>query len=492
MKDRYVIGIDSSTQSVKAIVWDQQGRPVSEGRAPLSLSAPQPGFAEQDPDEWWEANRAALKQALEPVEAARVDGIGISNQRETVAFLDEQGNSLRPAMLWLDERAIDEVEQLCQRVGGDTIHRLTGKPVDVTPVLYRLRWMANHQPELLKQTRYLLDVQSYLIYRLTGNFLTSWTSADPFAIFDIAEKQWSSTLLEAVEVDLQQLPQTVRPGTRLGEVRKPIAEELGLAPQTPLFAAGGDGQCAGLGVNAIAGGRSYLNLGTAIIAGASSSELRLSNYWRTMTSPTGEGYFLEAVQRAGAYFVNWFADNFSDEQRSAALLNRLEQEASGLAIGSEGVVACTYLAGCMDPYWNPQARGAFLGLGTHHTQAHLYRASLEALTLESARALKAMQEQGVTLQQINVIGGGAQSTLWMQMIADSTGLPAKRSLSNEASSLGAAISAAVGAGWYASFEEAANAMTNEAEVFEPNSAVAEQWEALSTRQGRVYQLTSQL
>ncbi|MGB0139440.1 MAG: FGGY-family carbohydrate kinase, partial [bacterium] len=166
--------------------------------------------------------------------------------------------------------------------------------------------------------------------------------------------------------------------------------------------------------------------------------------------------------------------------------------ASKIDIGSEGVLVQTHLSGCMDPHWDPQAFGAFLGLRTHHTQAHLYRASLEALTLESARALKKMSSEGVELRKINVIGGGAQSSLWMKMIADATQLPAQRSLSNEASALGAGISAAVGAGWFANFEEAAAAMTNEAELIEPDPKVAEKWEDLSSKQARPYGFLKQI
>ncbi|MGA1598078.1 MAG: FGGY-family carbohydrate kinase [bacterium] len=489
MKQRFVIGIDSSTQSTKAIVWDESGNPVREGRAPISMKMPQPLHVEQSSEEWWTSFTGAIQEALRGLPPDSVEALAISNQRETVAFLDAQGRSLHDAIVWMDQRAMAEVQELVEQVGRKTLHHTTGKPVDIAPVLYRLRWMAKHRPEVIQRTRHILDVQGYLVYRLTGAPATSWTSADPFGTFDIRKKQWASNLLDAAGIDTALFPPCLAPGEVLGRVTSKVAKEFGLRPGTPVVAAGGDGQCAGLGVNAIAGGRAYLNLGTAQITGASSSKARFSNYWRTLISPTGSGYFLESVQRAGAFFINWFVEQLGGAERTPEVFSRLEQEASQVELGSEGILVSTYLAGCMDPHWNADAQGAFLGLRAHHTQAHLYRASLEALTLESARALKAMAQKGVELNKINVIGGGAQSRLWMHMIADATGLPAQRSLSNEASSLGAAISAAVGAGWYSSFEEAANEMTNEAETFEPNPAVAEQWEALSDRQRRVYAIT---
>lgn len=489
MTEKFVIGIDSSTQSTKAIVWNEKGQPVSEGRAPISMKMPQPGHAEQDPEEWWDSFIIALRQALQKIDPKRVEGLSISNQRETVAFLDQDGTSLRDAMVWLDERAANEVGGLCEVLGGEKIHKISGKPIDPTPVLYRLKWLSKNKPKVLEKTHRILDVQGYLVFRLTGTAKTSWTSADPFGTFDIHKKVWSSTLLDQVGVRTNQFPEALCPGKEIGRISEKITSEFNLPINLKIFAGGGDGQCAGLGVNAIAGGRAYLNLGTAIIAGASSQDLRLSNFWRTLISPTGQGYFLEAVQRAGAFFVNWFLECLGSGERTPETFARLEEQASKIDIGSEGVLVQTHLSGCMDPHWDPQAFGTFLGLRTHHTQAHLYRASLEALTLESARAMQKMASEGVELRKINAIGGGAQSPLWMKMIADATQLPVQRSLSNEASALGAGISAAVGAGWFASFEEAAAAMTNEAELIEPDQNVAEKWQDLSMRQSKIYMIT---
>ena len=489
MTEKFVIGIDSSTQSTKVIVWNQKGQPVSEGRAAISMKMPQPGHAEQDPEEWWDSFKIALRQALQKIDSKRVEGLSISNQRETVAFLDQDGTSLHDAMVWLDERAANEVGGLCEVLGGEKIHKISGKPIDPTPVLYRLKWLSKNKPKVLEKTHRILDVQGYLVFRLTGTAKTSWTSADPFGTFDIHKKVWSSTLLDQIGVRTDQFPEALCPGKEIGRISEKITSEFNLPINLKIIAGGGDGQCAGLGVNAIAGGRAYLNLGTAIIAGASSQDLRLSNFWRTLISPTGQGYFLEAVQRAGAFFVNWFLECLGSGERTPETFARLEEQASKIDIGSEGVLVQTHLSGCMDPHWDPQAFGTFLGLRTHHTQAHLYRASLEALTLESARAMQKMASEGVELRKINAIGGGAQSPLWMKMIADATQLPVQRSLSNEASALGAGISAAVGAGWFASFEEAAAAMTNEAELIEPDQNVAEKWQDLSMRQSKIYMIT---
>jgi xylulokinase len=269
-------------------------------------------------------------------------------------------------------------------------------------------------------------------------------------------------------------------------VHAAAAEATGLAAGTAVVAAGGDGQCAGLGVNAVRPGTVYLNLGTALIVGMWSDAPRVGKAWRTMTSPTGEGYFLEGVQRAGALQLNWIVDNFAGGRSDPGVFARLDAEAAAIPLGSDGVRMSPYLSGCMDPHWDPDARAAIVGLGPHHRTAHVYRAALEALTAESARCLDGMRAQGLAPRRILAVGGGARNELWVRMFADATGLPVTRCHSPEASALGAGISAAVGAGWYPDFATAAAAMTQELDTIAPDPTAAAAWAALARAQGQVY------
>lgn len=484
-EERYVIGIDSSTQSVKAIVWAKDGTAVAEGRAPLDILQPDAMRAEQNAEDWWRSAVTAIRQVTGTVDPALIDGIAISNQRETMALVDADGKPLAPATLWLDRRAAEITKVMAAEIGDHEMHRISGKPVDCIPCVYRLRWYREYMPELLDSAAGIVDVHGFLTRRLTGTSAATWTSADPFGILDIHEKQWSRTILDHLKIPTTKLPRLLRPGERVGAVIETAAAETGLKAGTPVFAGGGDGQCAGLGVGAIKPGVVYLNLGTAVVGGVWSPTAEISNAWRTLVSPTGDGYILESVQRAGAFFVNWFVDNFAGG-RSEATFRRLEEAGLKMPVGSEGVTVCSHLMGCLDPYWDIESTATFTGLGPQHTQAHLYRAGLEAITLEFARALKLMRAAGLSLEQILVIGGGADSRLWLKIVADSTGLPVVRSLSNEASALGAGISAAVGSGWFPSFDTAVGAMTRVAERIEPDLSAAPQWEALSRKQAAVY------
>ncbi len=487
--DQLVVGIDSSTQSCKAIAWDSRGKAVAEGRAPIELAKPRPDFVEQEVADWWHAACTALRQVTTAVDPGRIAAVAISNQRETVALIDGEGNAIGPASLWLDERAAGLVDRFAAEIGRERLHAITGKPIDVTPVVYRLKWHRENEPGRLDRAQKILDVHGYLTMRLTGTPSASWTSADPFGIFDISRKQWSRPILDALGIAPAQLPAVVRTGTRVGTVHAAAAAATGLAQGTPVIAAGGDGQCAGLGANAVREGIVYLNLGTAIIAGMWSPTPVIGPYWRTMTSPTGDGYFLESVQRAGAYFVNWFVDMFAGGRADPAIFERLEREAAAVPIGSDGLLANTTLVGCMDPHWDMNARASFVGIHPSHTLGHFYRAGLEAITLQTARALEEMRRQGLAPSRIVSIGGGANSPLWTSMVADSTGIPVQKGQSAEASSLGAAISAAVGIGWFDSFAEAADAMTSVAETIAPDPSNRQAWDALSKKQDKVFSAT---
>ena len=485
-EDGFVVGIDSSTQSTKAVVWDREGNAVAEGRAPITLSSPKPGYAEQDPAEWWAAAKHALREITAAVDPARIKSVAISNQRETVAFLDAGGASVHPAMVWLDERTMSTYADYADRMGRDWLLETTGKPVDTIPVVYRFDWLRRNDPAVLDRSAKILDVHAFLTGRLTGRSVATWSSADPFGIFDIHAMDWSDRILDSVGVGREKLAELVRPGAHVGEIMPDAAEATGLRAGTPLFAGGGDGQSAGLGTNAFEPGTVYINLGTATITGVYSQAPLTGIHWRTMTGPTGEGYFLEAIQKAGAFFVNWVLDTFAGGREDPAVFERLEAEAAKIPIGSQGLTMTPYIIGIMNPHWDSGARGALVGLSANHGRAHLYRAALEAITAEIARGLAAMAGEGIDTRRIRVIGGGARSPLWLGMIADATGLPVERSLTVEASALGAGIVAAVGAGWYPDFRRAAGAMTRIDGVVEPVPAHAGEWSLLCERQGAIY------
>ncbi|MEZ5668560.1 MAG: FGGY family carbohydrate kinase [Alphaproteobacteria bacterium] len=463
-----VVGLDSSTQSTKAIAWDRAGNEIAHGRAPVTLSNPAMFCFEQDPDEWWSACGTAFRGLFAKVDPARVAGVAISNQRETVAFLDEAGRSVRPAMIWLDERARAYVAPIVEAIGHDRLHRITGRPPDVIPVLFRLAWMKDHEPEAYARTAWFADVQGFLVEKLTGNRRTGWTSADPMGLYDLEAKRWSAELLGYLGLEEARLSQALAPGSEMGRVTAAAAAATGLAAGTPIFAAGGDGQCAGLGAGCIRSDRAYVNLGTALVGGIWSPDYLCTPAWRTELAAQGEGYIFETCVRSGAFLINWFTDNLLGSADRGATLAALEKRAAAVPIGSGGVMALPYWSGAMDPHWDASARGCLFGMGGNHDVAHVYRALLEGLTLHQVAALAEVEvHAGIRINEYVLIGGGAASALWRQILADAAGLPVLVGETVEASSLGAAMAAACGAGWYPSITAAAQAMLGPTTATEP-------------------------
>lgn len=455
-----VIGLDSSTTATKAVAWRRDGTVAGIGRSSIPIASLGNNRYEQDPEEWWKSTCAALRSLFGEIAPERVAALAISNQRETFVPLDAKGRPVRPAIVWLDQRCEKEVEWLANKVGAVRIHQITGKPPDMGPVAYRLAWMLRWEKELFQAAAMFADVHSYLVWRLTGTFCTSWASADPLGLFDMEAKAWSAEVLDALELSPEKLPRLAAPGTVIGQVGETAAVATGLPPGAPVVAGGGDGQAAGLGVNALTSSRAYLNLGTAVVSGIYSRDYQTGAAWRTMGSCSGEGYYFETSLRTGTFLVDWLVRQILQvppEDNDA--YRRLESEAARVPLGSNGLLAVPYWGAVMTPYWDPLARGCFVGLISSHGVGHLYRSVLEGIALEQA-LVTGMVEQGtgVQVKEFVAIGGGASSDLWCQIIADASGKTVLRSNTIEASSLGAAICAAVGAGWFPDAAAAADSM----------------------------------
>jgi xylulokinase len=482
-----VVGLDCSTTSTKAIAFDQKGRMAAYASEAIPLHSPQPNYYEQNPEDWWRSTRNALKKITSEVEPERIIALAISNQRETFVPLSQDGKSLRPAIIWLDERCKDEVEPFARRIGKDKIHRITGKPPDYAPVVYRLAWMKKNEPELLGKIGMICDVHTYLTWKLTGAFMTSWASADPLGLFDSKNKKWSRIILDALRLETKQLPETFAPGTVLGRVSELASKATGLSTDALVIAGGGDGQAAGLGSNALNPHRAYLNLGTAVVAGVYGKKYVTDKAFRTMCSCSNIGYYYECSLRAGTFTIDWLIGRVLNIAPSPSIYRRLEKEAEQIPVGSNGLLHLPYLCGAMNPYWDTNARGAFIGLSSSHTRGHIYRSILEGIAFEQLLAVSEVEQAvGIKVTELVAIGGGAASQLWCSILADVTGKNIFVPENTEASGLGAAITAAVGAGWYRTFKEAAKEMTGTGKEIKPDEQNHEKYLRLFANYIKIY------
>jgi xylulokinase len=477
-----VIGIDASTTACKAIVFDPQGDALAEGRAPIALHNPEPDAWEQDAEDWWRALVHAVTSAtaaLGPDRAQSIAGIAIANQRETFVVTDDAGQPLHPALVWMDARARGEVLEAVAAFGGDHLHETTGKPACVTPSFYKaLFLLTRKEPALAKKQPRLLDVHGFLAWRLTGEFATSIPAADPLGLIDLRKNDWSDDLLAFIGLDRARVPRLVAPGAALGNVLPALAAQLGLPNGVVVYGGAGDGQAAGLGAGIASVDRAYLNLGTAIVSGVLSSDYRLDRGFRTLAGALPGTYFLESDLKGGTFTIGWLLDKWlraaHPGKTDEAILAELDLAARDLPPGANGLMVLPYWNGVMNPYWDDDATGLVVGFRGDHGPAHLYRAILEGIAFEER--LHASGIEGATRTRIRefvLMGGGAKSDLFCRIVADVLDRRVVRSKTPEATALGAAMLAAIGAGIHATAANATAAMTSDGLAFEPTAARAQ-------------------
>jgi sugar (pentulose or hexulose) kinase len=488
MSERYVIGVDCSTTATKAVVFDARGRTVVEARRTFPLSRPRPGWHEQRARDWWDSTRETIAEVASSVDADAIAAIGLTHQRETFVCLDGAGRELRPAILWLDGRASEQIA----RAGTDEVHRLSGKPPDVTPAFYKLLWLRDHEPDVLDATARVVDVAAYLAHEMTGEWRTSWASADPLGLVDMSDFTWSSTLLDAVGLSADQLPELVAPGSELGGLRPEVADRLGLRAGIPVVAGAGDGQCAGLGAGVTEAGLMYANMGTAVAAGTWSPDYRWSRAYRTLGGPVPGTYTLETLLSSGTYLVSWFQDTFGSPAADDLDLSAedvLETAAARVGPGADGLMVLPYWNAAQTPYWDPHARGAMIGWSGYHRKRHLYRALLEAVAFELRLTTEGVvADTGVAIERYRAMGGGSRSPLWTQIVADVTGRHVDVCAETETTALGAGMLAAAAVGLDDTDDIAATAqrMAHLGTTVEPDPATRARYDDLYAVYERFY------
>jgi xylulokinase len=467
MKKDLVMGIDCSTTASKVLVWDAQGNAVAEGRGTIPLRMPRPTWHEQPADSWWTATVQALRAAITQIDARRLAALCITHQRETFVPVDENGQPLRDAILWMDERCralLPEIDRLCNR---DTIHQLTGKPLAGNLSIGKIFWLKQNEPAIFARTFKFLDVHSFLVHKLTGHYRTGWGCVDPTGLFDSQNQCWSEQLVRAIGLRMDQLPDVFPTGEIIGEVNEVAAKECGLPIGLPIVAGIGDGQAAALGANVAQPGIAMLSLGTSVVSGTLAQKFMTNRAFRTTNSGLRGAYLLESVILSGTYLINWFLENFGVEMNAQIL----HEEIQRVPPGSLGLMLVPYWNSVMNPYWDACASGVVVGWRGVHTRAHLYRAIMEGIAFEIRLHMNEMQNAlGANIERLVAVGGGASSSTWCQIIADVTGKPVVRSTTKEVAALGAGIIAAHAAGFYPDVQTAAMAMTRiESESFASDS-----------------------
>jgi xylulokinase len=485
-----VIAVDCSTTAAKAIVVDRTGRVVGAGSHALDTASPAPHWFEQNAPDWWNATDHAVRQALTQVgDPTSVAAICVTHQRESFVCLDAAGQPLRPAILWMDGRAHAEA----RHYGTERVESLSGKPADITPGLYKLLWLRNHEPHTLAGSDRIADVHTYLVHAMTGRWASSTASVDPLALLDQATGDYADELLDLAGVRRQQLPDIAPTGTSLGPLRAEVADAWGLDRNVTVIAGTGDGQSAGIGLAVTDPGSAYLVLGTAVVIGSETRAYLPSRAYRSMISAMPGHTTVETFSSSGTYLPTWFRKQFGDPNLAGAPDPALERDAAALPVGSERLLTLPYWNAAQTPHWDSQASGVTLGWQGCHTRAHFYRSLLEGIAFELRMQLDGLEDaRGERVEVLRAMGGGARSTLWVQILADVFDRPLEVCASGEVSALGAAAIALTAIGEYSSLSEAASALAATDAVVEPRPWAAAAYADLRLVYQRIYLQTRNL
>jgi FGGY-family pentulose kinase len=473
--------LDVGTQSLRAALVDPYGRTVAYGVAPIETTYPRPTWAEQDPGSWWVAARAAVRSAMTAADVGpdEVAAVGLDCTACTVVACDADATPLCPALLWMDQRAFREAEDISAT--NDAVLRYVSGRVSPEWMLPKALWVKRNRPDSFARATRIVEGTDWMMYRLTGDWTLSlnhvavkWNYARP-------DGGWPLSLLR--QVGLEDLPEKwpariVPLGRGEGRLCRSAAEELGLAMGIPVAQGGIDAYLGMIGLGATKDGD------VAVIVGSSTCHLAQSRdgvfgsgAGGCYPDATVEGlYTLEAGQTATGSILDWYRRHFAGTQRQEAerrgvhVFEVLDELAAAVPPGSERLVVRDDWQGNRSPYKNPQARGAIVGLSLAHGPGHIFRAIYEATACGTRHILEDAQAHGLRVDRVFVGGGGAKSPLWLQIHADILQKPIHLARESEACALGSAMAAAVAAGIYAGFDEAARAMVAIERVVEPNAA----------------------
>ena len=451
------LGLDIGTSSVKCILVSTSGDVAAAASAPLDLQTPQPGWAEQDPEAWWEATRAAIRDLRAQQPGEGIDAIGISGQMHSSVFLDRKAAVIRPALLWSDGRTTAECREIETRAGGEAnLRKWVCNAALEGFTLPKVLWLRNHEPDAFAQLATVLLAKDFVRLRLTGAVATEPSDASGTLMFDPTQMRWSREILDAVGLSPSLLPDVGGSAAVLGRVTPSAARLTGLVAGTPVVGGGADNACGAAGVGAINPGEAVSSWGTSGTVLAPTAEPRVDPQLRAHTFchvAPGVWYVIGVVLSAGGAFA-WYRDQCARELPEERRDDLLVAEAAPVPPGADGVTFLPYLQGERTPHRDASLRAAFTGLSLAHSRAHMTRAVLEGVCFALRDSLEILKELGLMPGHLLLTGGGAKSAFIRQLQADIFGLPVTTVNREEGGAYGAALLAAVGVGAFPDLQTA--------------------------------------
>ena len=426
---------------------------------------PKAGWAEQNPQDWWTAFKETTKKILKvsKIKPDDISAVSFSGQMMGCLPVDEHGTPLSNSIIWMDQRSIKESELIKRKIGEEKFYKITGNRNSPTYPIAKILWLKNNMPHIYEKAHKFLQSKDFIISKLTGQFLTDFSDASLSGMFDVNKRQWSQFLLETLNIDHEKLPDICPSIHIAGELAGNVAKELNLSKGTPVVVGGGDGACATAGAGVVEVGETYNYIGASSwIATCTETpffdpEMRTFNMWHLDENKL---LIIGTMQAAGGS-LRWLRDEICKLEKICAeniggsVYAILDSKAEKIPPGAEKLIFLPYLMGERAPWWNPYARGVFFGLSLSHGRAHMIRAVLEGVAFNLKIIVDILEESAGKIGSIRVIGGGARSKLWRQILADIFGkeilVPC---FLEEATAVGAAIAGGVGVKIFKDFSAA--------------------------------------
>lgn len=455
---KYLIAHDLGTSGNKATLFTIDGNLVTSVNYTYNTKFFNANWAEQNPNDWYnavcESNKLLLKKAN--VNNKDVASLSFSGQMMGCVLVDKNHNALRNAIIWSDQRSVEQEKKIRNKIKEEDFYKITGHKISASYGIEKLMWIKDNEPDIYNKTYKMINPKDYIIGRLVGEFITDYSDASGTNCFDINNNEWSDKLLDIAEIPRELMPKAVLSTHVAGEIGDKISKECGLAPGTPIIVGAGDGVSASVGANSITEGSVYNYLGSSSWISLCSSKPIYDDKLRTFTwahmvpgmyVPTGT---MQAAGNSYNFVKNVFCDGLvkDDTQNIYEIIDDLISKGSP---GANGLIYLPYILGERSPRWNPNARGSFVGLKMEHTKADILRATVEGVLMNLSIIVDIFKNE-VNFNEITVIGGLAQSKPLFQILSDIYGVPAYKLIHlEEATSMGAAICAGVGAGIFKDF-----------------------------------------
>ncbi|MGD9128137.1 MAG: xylulokinase [Planctomycetia bacterium] len=463
------LGIDIGTSGTKTVAIDATGKILASAMETYPCHTPKPLWSEQDPDDWWKATVATIRQVVKSarLKPSDVRAIGLSGQMHGSVFLDAQNKVLRPAILWNDQRTATECAEIEQRAGGRSkLIRLVANPALTGFQAPKILWLRNHEPRKFEKTRKVLLPKDEIRRRLTGEYATEVSDAGGTLLLDVAKRRWSKKLLGCLDLDEDLLPKCYESEDVTGQLTSEAAKLLGLSSDCLVVGGAGDCAAGAVGNGIVNRGILSTSLGTSGVMFVHCDEMKVDPKGRvhTFCHAVRDKWHMMGVTLSAAGSLQWFrntlcqADIAQAKRLKRDVYDLLTEEAEKVQAGSEGLFWLPYLSGERTPHADPNARGCFIGLTLGHHRGHMIRSIMEGVTYSLRESLDIYAGLDVPIRQIRASGGGSRSQLWRQIQADVFGKKVVTIGTEEGPALGVALLAAVGAGEFGSIQEACQAV----------------------------------